>query len=211
MRDENQYWQWRSGEIATPTVMLGFNEPDHPDQANLIPEQALPMERWRLTHYTQTLHASPAPSQNDIYWLRDLRDLYISEYDEPPRWTWLNAHCYFYDSSSLDWCKTRIRTYIRWVDDWSTDEWQIAGVIVSEFGSFAITYHPDDPFDWEGAVSRADNFVTWMEAQPEIVGYFWYSTSDWGVWDWYLTTALYYDTGELTPLGEWWMSYGEIR
>jgi hypothetical protein len=198
VRDADQWEQLHSGQvIITPTLLLGFNEPDLASQANLTPQEAVPLERWRLTHYTQTVHVSPAPSQNDVNWLRDMRYFYIQEYDEPPAWDYLAAHCYFYDSSSLYRCKTILNKFIGWSHSWGAQ-----GVLVTEFGSFAITYHPSDPFDWDGAVSRGQDFIAWMEGKPEIGGYWWYSVNDWGAWDWYLTTALYEDDGAtLTPLG----------
>lgn len=198
IRDSAQWTQIRAAIITIdPDVLLGFNEPDVcPDQACLTPQQALGMERWRLTHYTRTLHVSPAPSQESIYWLPQLRNLYISTYGEPPNWDYLAAHCYFYDASTLSLCKSKLNTYISWANAWG-----IQGVVVTEFGSFAITYHPDDPYDYDGAVARGEDFIDWMESKPEIKGYLWYSTSDWGAWPWYMTTALY-SGEELTPLGE---------
>lgn len=203
IRDARQVELLRNGtlqlEINKAPFVLGFNEPNLSSQANLTPAQAVPLERWRLTTYTDTRHASPAPSMEAIEWLPEMRDLYIAEYGEPPAWDYLAAHCYFWDLRSLIKCKAVVRQYIAWANDWGAD-----GVVVSEFGSFAFRGTPGDPFDYAPALERAREFVAWMREQPEIVGWFWYSAHDWGVWPWYATTALYDDSERLTPLGDWY-------
>ena len=201
IRDAEQVEALQNGTLQMPLetdLILGFNEPDlePPPGSSLTPAEAVPLERWRLTTYTETEHASPAPSQNDIYWLPRMRDLYIAEYGEPPAWDYLAAHCYFFDDYSLSHCKGVIRQYIKWSQAWGTD-----GVLVTEFAAAAFKYSPAQEFDYAPAVIVGKQFIDWMKAQPAIKGYFWYSADDWGAWDWYVTTALY-DDDELTPLGE---------
>lgn len=199
IRDASQWWDLYSGEVViTPTLLLGFNEPDLcPDQACLTPIEALGMEHWRLEYYTSTLHVSPAPSQNNIYWLSDLRDLYIDVYDEPPDWTYLAAHCYFYDSTTMMQCKTILSQYIAWANEWGA-----SGVLITEFAAGALRYSPSQPFDYSTAAQLEGEFMVWAARYPEIVGWFHFSAHDWpGVWPWNVSTALY-DSNGITLLGE---------
>lgn len=200
IRDSDDWWKLYNGEtVITPTLLLGFNEPDllPPPGSDLTPEEALPMERWRLTHYTNTLHISPAPSQNDTYWLYRLRNLYIDEYGEPPAWDYLACHCYFYDTATMRYCKQIVNRYIWWSQLWGAE-----GVLVTEFAAGAVRHSPYDEFDYDTAVEYGEQFINWLDEQPKIKGRFWYSVNDWGVWGWNVTTALYDGNGELTPLGE---------
>lgn len=201
MRDAEQATelQTRALGFASDTMFFGFNEPDLESQASLTPQEAISLERWKLEHYPGLAHVAPSPSQENIYWLRQMRNAYIDEYGEPPNWTYLAAHCYFWDDTSIARCKAIVGQYIQWSNAWGYD-----GVIVSEFGSFAFRepMQPGAPFDYVPAVQRGREFMQWMRGQEEIKGYFWYSAHDWGVWPWYATTALFDANDELTPLGE---------
>jgi hypothetical protein len=213
VRDAAQVVQLQEGLIEMqpglsmpnePPLLLSMNEPDKcPYQACISPLVEPEFEKWILDKY-DTQHVSPAPSHENIQWLNQMRNAYRAQYGEYPSWDYLAAHCYFWDDNSLSQCKSIVRQYIAWSDAWDAD-----GVLVTEFASFAFKYHPDHDYDYAPAVERGRNFIQWMNDQPEIKGYYWFSAKDWNVWEWYYTTALFDESDDLTPLGE--MYRDEVR
>jgi hypothetical protein len=51
----------------------------------------------------------------------------------------------------------------------------------------------------------ADEFLAW--AEPQVSGYMWFTARDIGCWPPNISTYLFDDDGELTPLGEWYEGY----
>jgi len=200
MRDEFQAQALQDGALGIQPGewFMSFNEPEKcPYQACISPEDAVPIEHWKLAKYPGLVHVSPANSHEDLMWLKRMRNLYIDEYGEPPDWDIVATHCYFWDDHSLESCKSVVEYYINLANTWGAD-----GVAVTEFASFAFRGNPADEFDYAPAVQRGREFIRWMNDKPEILGYFWFSAKDWGVWEWYATTALFDSDNNLTPLGE---------
>ena len=59
--------------------------------------------------------------------------------------------------------------------------------------------------NYDAAVALADEFLSW--AEPQVSGYLWFTARDIGCWPPNVSTYLYDDTGELTPLGEGYEGY----
>jgi len=208
IRDAEQVAGLQDGTLQIPpgaNLILGFNEPDldPPPGSALTPEEAVPLWRWVEETYPDHRLVSPAPSPNDIYWLLRFRNAYRAEYGEWPRFDYLGAHCYFYRVGNYDStfvCKGILRMFIAWADEWEIE----GGVLLTEFAAGAIDSSTSDGFDYDSAVFAANNFLAWLlePEQDRIMGWFWFSAHDWGVWPANVTTALYDDEEQLTPLGE---------
>jgi len=202
IRDADQWEQIKSGEKsldAEIVIILGFNEPDgmEPAGCDLTPTEAVPLMREIYTAYPDLLHVAPSPSQYGIWWVYNARRLYIQEYGEPPPWSYLGVHCYFYDQSTLNQCKSVIRQFETWAVAWGIP----GGLILTEFAAGAISG------DYDTAVTLADSFLTW--AEPKMSGYSWFTARDIGCWPPHVSTYLFDEDGMMTPFGVWYEAFGE--
>lgn len=75
-------------------IILGFNEPDRPDQANLDPLAAAQLWRQIEMRYPYKRLISPAPSQADPGWLWCMADEYTALYGVQPRFDGIAVHYY---------------------------------------------------------------------------------------------------------------------
>lgn len=73
-------------------IILGFNEPDRPDQANLDPLAAAQLWRQIETRYPDKRLISPAPV--DAAWLWRMVDEYMALYGAQPRFDGIAVHYY---------------------------------------------------------------------------------------------------------------------
>lgn len=145
--------------------IMGFNEPDRPDQANVPPEDAiLP---WLILEmlYPDRLLVSPAPSHEHPEWLVEFYDAFTIAVGRPPRFAALAIHCYYVNT--VDGCKEVFEQVIAYANDWD-----VPGVWVTEFGP--VCSAQDFNADLSAAESR--ELLRWLEAQPEITRYSWFPT-----------------------------------
>lgn len=165
-------------------VILGFNEPDRADQANMTPEQGAIAWRLILTLYPTRTLISPAPSQLHPEWLWQMVDEYQRLYYERPRFDGIAVHYYAGPDTP---------TFAQWMQARRTDE-QLHGydvpLWVTETGACGI-----DEVEAFREMAAFVEATDWIERAA-----------------WYKLRADYYDTrvcstmiderGELTPLGE---------
>lgn len=155
--------------------LLGFNEPDRPDQANVTPMEAVVPWQQIEAMFPDRLLVSPAPSHESPEWLAEFRQEYIAQTGHPPRWQALAIHCYFVNDASG--CQRVINQVMRYARDWDVP----GGVWVTEFGP-AISM---PGFDITIAKVEAHSFIAWMEMMPEVIRYAWFPTRLDGSEYWY--------------------------
>lgn len=174
--------------------VLGFNEPDLESQANITP--TLAAELWREVeqiHPDRKLVA-PVPSQYNLTWLQEFYAAYGDQFGEAPRLDALAAHCYSRYASE---CMTVLDWYLS--QAW---EWEIGEVWVTEYAMF-----PCGGNSMADAVAEAEKLRAYLEAQPLISRYAWYTTKIMGdEWFWGIPTCnpslIDWYTGQLTPFGD---------
>jgi hypothetical protein len=170
--------------------VLGFNEPDREDQANLTPLEAAPLWHTLTEAHTERLFASPAIVESDT-WLTDFRTEYIGMYGEPPRMDVIDIHCYADDPVSD---LARVDYALARASDWAINE-----VWVSEFQYG----HRQE----QGAADRLVEFFDGLESRLPVTKIFWFSVHipsplpPWYPSDW-LAPNLIDTDGELTELGQ---------
>lgn len=146
--------------------LMGFNEPDRPDQANVVPTDAVVY--WLLLEmlYPNRLLVSPAPSHLYPEWLAEFRAEFIKLTGHPPRFDALAIHCYFSDDA--DSCKAVVEQVIKYAQDWDVP----GGVWVTEFGPACSAAG----FDASKSASEARAFIQWMDENPYVTRYAWFPT-----------------------------------
>jgi len=182
-------------------LTLGFNEPQRADQANLTPtEAAVLWHKLTIECASQRLWATPS-AINDLYWLTDWYNAYITMYGIAPRADLVNVHCYSW--SGADACIA----YLRQVQDWARAR-NIPGVIISEWAILPCSLGETQ------AIVEAEKVQAWMETQPNIVGAAWFAARIYGNEEWILppggpacNTTLVDTSGALTAFGQWYSNW----
>jgi len=170
--------------------LLGFNEPDREDQANMPVERAL--QTWPLLESTSLPLVSPSATHADGTWMLD----FMGKSEQVcNRVDWIGVHWYGGADfqSFADQMKSIYDIYER-------------PLLITEFA----------PADWNAATpadnrwSQADVLefmkaaLPWLEEQTWIAGYAWFSfkiTSRAGT-----SSALFDDNGNMTALGRYYAS-----
>jgi hypothetical protein len=147
---------WPPNEQYGSPWLLGFNEPDLAGQASLTPDAAAQLWRQIETRYRHKLLVSPAPAQTHPEWLTQFREAYKARYGSPPRLDALGAHCY----GSIATCEE----YIRKVEATATAWGVKGGVWVTEVATSPL--------------SDAAALVAWLEAEPGIARYAWFTNRE---------------------------------
>jgi hypothetical protein len=142
--------------------LLGANEPELTGQANITPQEYVGIWREIEARFPDTLLISPQ-TVNSPAWLIEWRSEYISRYGEPPRLEGLAFHCYRGTSEN---CIILANQYIA-----LADEWNISEVWVTEFAFYNSMIG-----NWAQALSHLESFVLWMENNPRINRYAYYTT-----------------------------------
>jgi len=172
--------------------ILGFNEPDSANQANLSP--ALAASLWRQIeqkHPSRKLVA-PAPSGAAPNWLVDFRNAYIAAYGAPPRLDALAVHCYAWYAWQ---CTAHTQQFITWANSWEAAE-----VWVTEF-----SFSPTAPSNPTRSIQEANTFITWMTGQAQVRRYAWFASqiqgNEWWSIPTFHTPLVDWKSGELTTYG----------
>lgn len=175
--------------------LMGFNEPDRPEQANLTPAYAAELWHMLEAEHPNRLLVSPAPSHLHPEWLAQFRQAYVNRYGHPPRLDALAIHCY----GTLASCRPVIQQVINYAQAWNIS----GGVWVTEFAVLPCWY--SDPAD---AVVAEAALIAWMESQASITRYAHFTSrirgDEWWGPDPACNTALF-DWGTNTPT-----IYGEM-
>lgn len=175
---------------------VGFNEPSRKDQSNLTPNNAA--ELWyRLTVECASERQFATPSAvNDLAWLTEWWLSYTERYGMSPRADVVNVHCY---ASNADACTTFLKSAIAWGKARGIHQ-----VLVSEYAILPCST------DVNYALAEAEKLTSWMDSQPEIIGYAWFAARITGSEWWALrpqpqcNTALVTEAGQLTEFGVWY-------
>lgn len=167
--------------------ILGFNEPNGTGQANLTPEQGARL--WRRVEQVFGRDSSagyalvsPAPSQlgnpQGKAWLEQFRDTYYSLYHEWPQLDALACHCYtWWEPYNPSYCEDLVRDYTNLATQWGIS----GGVWLTEF-AFSVPnkhYLTWDDGERDRTMSGAWQFITWLNAEPSVVRYAWFTNTDW--------------------------------
>jgi hypothetical protein len=154
---------WDASRIGKPLGgnsewLLGFNEPDGSDQANMTPEAAA--VAWRKIEQTypdrklaspQTLHPGD--------WLERWYAAYSEMYGQPPRMDAIALHTYYGGTAAA--YIARVREFIALAQRWGVPE-----VWVTEW---TLAPGLDRSLNATAAEMRA--FVTWLEDEPMVTRY----------------------------------------
>ena len=184
--------------------LMGFNEPDWKEQANIPPKEAAIMWRQIEALYPTRLLVAPAPScaRGGEQWLVNFYNEYRKLYGRPPRLDALAVHCYNGLGDTTE-CKELVRWYLR-----QAQTWGVAEVWVTEFGFQA--WRSDGDFAWGPGLAAMDDFIQFLNEQPGVTRYAWFTArmrgDEWWSWGPDATTALF-DDGGLTPFGKQYRGY----
>lgn len=183
---------------GTSNYLLGFNEPDRSNQADLTPAEAA--ELWRdveLLYADDWLLVSPAVSHTDVDWLRRFVSTYQLRYDEMPQLDALAVHCY---ANTVQGCIDAVQEVIEMADDWQV----LGGVWLTEFA-----FWPTAGEEVADALTRALHMIGMLDGEPGVVRYAWFAARMRGDEWWAPNVAaplVEFETGQLTMYG---VMYGE--
>jgi hypothetical protein len=182
--------------------VLLFNEPDQPTQANLTPAQAVTLAHQIFLAHPGKLFVSPAPSQVNPQWLIDWYNGYIAAYGVPPPIVGIGVHCYNYTAQN---CIDYVASQVEIARGWGVE------VFVTEF---AFSLGMDRSFN--ETLSEMQTFIDYLESEPIITHYAWFTTRLYGDKTWYagafetvapLLTPGTQGASALTPWGQLYGSY----
>lgn len=178
----------KSGKVKR---ILGFNEPDSPSQSNMTVERAL--EIWPTLEYTNVSVISPSCALPASEWMRSFM---ITSTNTCKRVDWVAVH--WYGSANFISFRNMVRNYYYMYGK--------KPIILTEF---AVADYKTTTFEGNGntreeVLSFMKQALPWLESRSWIVGYAWfpYSINDIKGW----TSALYDNSGQLTPLGQYYAS-----
>lgn len=196
---------WGSNDIGktprgTSAWLLGFNEPDRSNQANLTPGAAA--ELWREIETLYGLRSndkqlarklvSPAVSHTDVDWLRRFVAAYVDLYGEMPQLDALAVHCY---ANDVDKCIATVSEVIELAESWGV----LGGVWLTEFSTW-----PKAGEEVGIALDRARKLIEVLDGEPGVVRYAWFAARIRGD-EWWVgpsTALVEFDGLGLTMYGE---------
>ena len=179
----------KSGKVKR---ILGFNEPDASSQSNMTVEKAL--EIWPTLANTNVSVISPSCAQPASVWMQSF--MIGTTMNTCPRVDWVAVH--WYGSANFISFRNTIRNYYYMYGK--------KPIILTEFAvaDFKTETLAGNGNTREEVLSFMKQALPWLESRSWIAGYAWfpYSINDIKGW----TSALYDDSGRLTPLGQYYAS-----
>ena len=171
--------------------IFGFNEPDSPNQSNMAVEQAL--EIWPSLEYANVSVISPSCAQPASDWMKAFM---ITATNTCQRVDWVAVH--WYGPANFILFRNTIRNY-----------YYLYGkrpIVITEFGvaDFKTTTFEGNGNTREEVLSFMKQALPWLESRSWVVGYAWFSFKIDDMKGW--TSALYDDSAQLTPLGNFYAS-----
>lgn len=171
--------------------ILGFNEPDRTDQANMTVSQAL--SYWPQLESLGLPLGSPAASWPTVQWFSDFMDSAIAE---KRRIDFICVHMYVGtdDNSFVQTLQTIYNKYHLpiWITEFATADWNATTPSANQY----------TPADALGFMKR---LLPKLDSLPYVQRYSWFSGSpiDAALWP----SALIGADGKLTVLGQWYSNY----
>ncbi|MBN2529752.1 MAG: hypothetical protein JXR76_25400 [Deltaproteobacteria bacterium] len=161
-------------------VVLGFNEPNKTDQADMSVEEAI--ELWPLLTANPNIRVgSPAVSDNGRGWLEDFM-LQVEANDL--RVDFMTVHWYGWNAGSCD-DAGQLAGALNWASQWGRPLW------ITEFGCM-IESHPDE----QTVMNFFKSALNMMKTRSDVERYAWYP------WNTYSGLSDRETPPVLTPLGE---------
>jgi hypothetical protein len=194
---------WGAGDVnatlgGNSQWMMGFNEPDSGDQANISAANAATLWRQIEQEYPNRKLLAPAPSGADPHWLVDFRNAYISAYGAAPRLDALAVHCYAWYASQ---CIPFTQQFETWANSWGVPE-----VWVTEF-----SLSPTSPSSPNQSLQEARTYINWMEGEPRITHMAWFASKIQGTEAWsspyFITPLVDWNSGSLTVFGSMYLPF----
>ncbi len=178
---------WGGGDVAGEyakivnagyTTVLGFNEPNKSDQANMSVEEAVAL--WpELTGNPDVRVGSPAVSDDGRWWLED----FMAQAEQRGlRVDFVTVHWYGWNAGSCD-TAGGLEGALNWAEKWGRPLW------LTEFGCM----HESNP-DAETVENFFKDALEMFKRHPNLERYAWYP--------WNTYNHLTDDNGNLTGLGE---------
>ncbi len=180
--------------------LMGFNEPNDVNQADLTPDEAAILWHRIEERFPDRFLVAPVPVTHDPFWLVQFYDAYVARYGQPPRLDALAMHCYFTTSKQ---CKELAQWFMDKAMEWGAGE-----VWITEF-AFRSCAEWDYPKFPNQALAEMDEFIGWVETQPMITRYAWFSNrtnaNEWWVgipFECYASPLINFYTGKITEYGK---------
>ncbi|MBN1607881.1 MAG: hypothetical protein JW940_14685 [Polyangiaceae bacterium] len=161
---------WGGGDVAGAiaqisragyTTVLGFNEPNKPDQANMTVQQAIAL--WPdMTSNPNLRVSSPAVSDDGRGWLEDFMEQVQAE---GLRVDFIAMHWYGWNAGSC--VPGQLEGAVRWAEQWGLPIW------VTEFGCMGSS-NPDE----QTLLSFFPAAVAMLEKHTQVERYAWYPWND---------------------------------
>ena len=139
--------------------LLGFNEPDQWDQANMTPEEGARLWAMLERTYPDRKLASPQVVKPYDYWLERWYAEYVRLYGRAPRMDAIAIHTYWGKDASE--YKRQVAYYIDLAQQWGVPE-----VWVTEF-----TLAPELDGTVRTTVAELQAYILWLDAQPMVTRY----------------------------------------
>ncbi len=175
--------------------LLGFNEPDRPDQANMSP--VVTATWWRLLEAMFSDRLLVSPATLDPTHLVQTRKEYILLYGKPPRWDAVAFHVY---ERTSDLAIDKAAQYIAMAHAWG-----IQDIWLTEYAFMPC---------WNNWKEEATEFTKWFDSQSGNNRRAWFVSSADPYAEWLprwmqgeCNPSLVRD-GVLTPAGVWYASVG---
>ena len=173
------------------SVLLGFNEPDRPDQANMTVQQALDL--WPHLMATGMRVGSPATAADPSLpgsWLEEFMDRAKAR---GYRVDFVCVHWYG-EEFDIDGAVNQLKNFLQAVHR----KFQLP-IWLTEYSLIRWSDPPTYP-SWEQQAEFAAKSIEMLETLPFVERYAWYSLPTW-VKDGSDRNSLYYQDGRLTPAG----------
>jgi hypothetical protein len=155
---------WGAAYIGKPLGgnsewVIGFNEPEQRDQANMTPAAAALTWRDLEDAYPDRKLTSPQVVQPDARWLEEWYAAYVVYYGQAPRLDALAIHTYI--GNDIEDYKRQVLYYIDLAKKWGVPE-----VWITEW-----TFAPMLDGTVRNSAQAITDYVAWLDAQPMVTRY----------------------------------------
>jgi hypothetical protein len=155
---------WGPAQMGMPAGgnsewVIGFNEPDQRDQANLTPAEGARLWAQMEAAYPERKLTSPQVVHWNASWLEQWYAAYIAQFGRPPRMDAIAIHTYFC-ASAAD-CQAQVEYYIGLAKRWNVPE-----VWITEW-----TFSPGMDRTLRAAIADMREYMAWLEQEPMVGRY----------------------------------------